>query len=102
MVLGDMLELGDHAVDSHRKLGKAAAQTKGARLVAVGTFAEDIVAGALSAGMPGDQTFFFPGWQEAAEASAAWLTPGGMVLLKASRKIGLDRLLEHLVEKGRS
>lgn len=98
-VLGDMLELGDQSALCHQELGKAVARCGAERLVAVGTWSQDIIRGAMDEGMDQSQTFIFTGWRETAEAADQWLVPGGLVLLKASRKIGLDRLLENLLEK---
>lgn len=49
-VLGDMLELGDSAAAEHRALGSYAIRHGISRLIAVGTFADEIVAGAIAAG----------------------------------------------------
>ena len=49
-VLGDMLELGDTAAAEHRALGSYAIQHGISRLIAVGSFADEIVAGAGVAG----------------------------------------------------
>lgn len=102
LVLGDMLELGDQSALCHQELGKAAARCGAARLVAVGTWSKEIRRGAVAEGMDENQTFIFSGWRETAKAADQWLAPGALVLLKASRKIGLDRLLESLIEKGSS
>ncbi|MEA2644940.1 MAG: UDP-N-acetylmuramoyl-tripeptide--D-alanyl-D-alanine ligase, partial [Chloroflexota bacterium] len=48
-VLGDMLELGDLAPDAHRRVGRAAAGVD--LLVAVGEHADEILEGALDAGL---------------------------------------------------
>ena len=51
-VLGDMLELGEHAAEEHLKLGRAAKETGVDMLVVVGELAGLIARGAIDAGMP--------------------------------------------------
>ena len=48
-MLGDMLELGPGAAAEHRALGAYAADRGISRIVALGEFAGEVVAGALSA-----------------------------------------------------
>ena len=47
-VLGDMLELGPDAAAEHRALGAYAADRGISRIVALGEFADEVAAGALS------------------------------------------------------
>jgi UDP-N-acetylmuramoyl-tripeptide--D-alanyl-D-alanine ligase len=94
-VLGEMLELGEASEDGHRTVGEAAARTVD-WLVVVGRDAAPIAEGALDAGMdPGRITT-----ARDAEAVLATLPPrlrsGDVVLIKASRGIGLDRLVDGL------
>ena len=51
VVAGDMLELGESSAYWHRELGQKIAKSGVDRLVAVGRYANDIIAGARSAGM---------------------------------------------------
>ncbi|HEY3522192.1 MAG TPA: UDP-N-acetylmuramoyl-tripeptide--D-alanyl-D-alanine ligase [Candidatus Limnocylindrales bacterium] len=95
-VLGEMLELGDAALDGHRSVGAAAAATV-ELLVVVGQGARDVVDGALDAGMPPQRLVFVPDRQTALETLRARLEPGDVVLVKASRGIELDRLVADLV-----
>jgi UDP-N-acetylmuramoyl-tripeptide--D-alanyl-D-alanine ligase len=97
-VLGEMLELGDASEDGHRTVGEAAARTVD-WLVVVGRDAAPIAEGALDAGMdPARIT-------TAADVDAvvATLPPrlriGDVVLVKASRGIGLDRVVDGLREE---
>jgi UDP-N-acetylmuramoyl-tripeptide--D-alanyl-D-alanine ligase len=94
-VLGEMLELGEASEDAHRTVGEAAARTLD-WLVVVGRDATAIAEGALDAGMdPGQITT-----ARDADAVLATLPPrlrsGDVVLIKASRGIGLDRLVDGL------
>jgi UDP-N-acetylmuramoyl-tripeptide--D-alanyl-D-alanine ligase len=97
-VLGEMLELGDASEDGHRTVGEAAARTVD-WLVVVGRDAAPIAEGALDAGMDPARITTAPD----AEAVVATLPPrlrtGDVVLVKASRGIGLDRVVDGLREE---
>ena len=92
-VLGDMLELGDEAPAAHQAVGRRAAEI-GAAVLAVGDWAADIVEGARLAG----------GEAHAMERSevADWLLrrPGGTVLIKGSRGVGLETIVDRLQQRG--
>jgi len=91
-VLGDMLELGEGAPRDHRAVGELAARLGVDRLIAVGGFAPDLVAGAgsaLEATIAADR-------DSAAETAAAWLHPADVVLVKASRGLALETVAQHL------
>jgi UDP-N-acetylmuramoyl-tripeptide--D-alanyl-D-alanine ligase len=95
-VLGEMLELGDDSVAEHAAAGRAAAEL-GLAVVAVGPGAAPAAEAAAAAGTEAHAVAF------AAEASAllaARLRPGDVVLVKASRGIGLDVLAAELLTVG--
>ncbi len=89
-ILGDMLELGPQAGALHRA---TAAHLRGAELWAVGAHAADYAAGARAAARP---PRVFEGLEPLAAALAEALEPGVVVLLKASRGVRLERVLEGL------
>ena len=104
-VLGDMLELGDTAAAEHRALGEYAVRHGITRLIAVGSFADEIVAGALAAGArAGGATSARPDAEPAAATVesvgddrdaairlvAGGLASGDVVLVKASRGLALE------------
>jgi UDP-N-acetylmuramoyl-tripeptide--D-alanyl-D-alanine ligase len=89
-VLGDMLELGADEVAEHRGIGSYAASSAVDVLVAVGP---------LSASMPpafGGESFVAADAGEAAALVATLVRPGDLVLVKASRGIGLETVAEAL------
>ena len=93
-VLGDMLELGAHTVPAHREIGELAAQTGLALLVAVGPHARGIADGALAAGLGAQCVVAVADAAEAA-ATLRWrLRDGDFVLLKGSRGVHLEKVLE--------
>ena len=98
-VLGDMLELGDDAVEFHSELGALAASSGVRVLVAVGAHAEDILRGARSGGWDGCGLAA----ADAAEASELLLTnllSADWVLIKGSRGVALDRVVDAVVSGG--
>jgi UDP-N-acetylmuramoyl-tripeptide--D-alanyl-D-alanine ligase len=94
-VLGEMLELGDASDDGHHLVGEAAARTVD-WLVVVGSGAVAIAEGAMSAGMDADRIFRVRDAEAALDLLPARLRDGDVVLVKASRGIGLDRVVDGL------
>ncbi len=94
-VLGEMLELGDATDEGHRAVGEAAARTV-AWLVVVGPGAAGIADGAIAAGMDPSRVVRVRDADAALEAVPPRLRDGDVVLLKASRGIALDRVVDGL------
>ena len=94
-VLGEMLELGAEHGSGHRATGEAAAAVVD-RLVVVGDGASAIADGALAAGMPLPSVVRVPDREAAREHLIGTLQPGDVVLVKASRGIALDLLVDEL------
>ncbi|MFZ0427324.1 MAG: UDP-N-acetylmuramoyl-tripeptide--D-alanyl-D-alanine ligase [Acidobacteriota bacterium] len=93
LVLGDMLELGPEAPELHRQVGRRAAGVADL-LITVGRLAEQLRAGAVESGFPAERTRHFASAEEAAEALPALLCEGDLVLIKASRGIHLDLVVD--------
>jgi UDP-N-acetylmuramoyl-tripeptide--D-alanyl-D-alanine ligase len=93
-LLGDMLELGERAVDLHRETG---ARVKGAELWSVGRFADAYASGARAAGVTSRT---FEDKPAARRALLERLAPGVVVLLKASRGAALEDVLDGLEAGG--
>jgi UDP-N-acetylmuramoyl-tripeptide--D-alanyl-D-alanine ligase len=85
-VVGDMLELGDHAVGAHREIGALARQL-GIGVIALGAQAGHVV----DAAGPGAETAETPA--AAATRALARSRPGDWILVKASRGMRLERVL---------
>jgi UDP-N-acetylmuramoyl-tripeptide--D-alanyl-D-alanine ligase len=94
-VLGEMLELGEASADGHRVVGEAAARAAD-WLVVVGQAAAGIAHGAVAAGMDPARVSIVPDVDAALEFLPPRLRDGDVVLVKASRGIGLERLVEGL------
>ena len=96
LVVGDMLELGEHAESLHRKIGSISARSDIARLYVAGQFAETLAAGAKDADM--DSSDIFTGTkEEILENITCWLGPGDWVLVKGSRGMAMESIVEGLL-----
>jgi UDP-N-acetylmuramoyl-tripeptide--D-alanyl-D-alanine ligase len=94
-VLGEMLELGDAHESGHRAVGEAAGGIV-ELLVVVGADARGIVDGAVEAGLDPARIHHVPDVDEALDVLPPRLRDGDVVLVKASRGIELDRLVDGL------
>ena len=93
-VLGDMAELGDASAAAHREIGRCAAELGVTCLIAVGKWARHIAEAAGAAGL--EDVKVFTGVEEAVAGVRSVVLPGDMVLVKASRAAGLERVTEAL------
>jgi UDP-N-acetylmuramoyl-tripeptide--D-alanyl-D-alanine ligase len=99
LVLGDMLELGDFAVEMHHALGRAAAAAGIDKLVLVGELARAAEAGALEGGMQPAEVSHFTTRRAAEEALEGLFRKGDLVLVKASRGMRLEAFVRKLRER---
>jgi UDP-N-acetylmuramoyl-tripeptide--D-alanyl-D-alanine ligase len=96
-VLGEMLELGAGAVALHEDVGRAAAAANVSVLIAVGgDSARALADAAVAAGMPGAAVQYVPTSDEAADAAARLIQRGDLVLVKGSRGVRTDRVVDRL------
>jgi UDP-N-acetylmuramoyl-tripeptide--D-alanyl-D-alanine ligase len=93
MVVGEMRELGASADDLHDQAGRDLAVAGVDLVVGVGEGGGRI---ARSAGSEGAGLEVCDDLQQAADRLGGLLRPGDVVLLKASRAVGLERLIEPL------
>ena len=100
-VLGEMLELGGEHESGPRETGETAAAVVDG-LVVVGDGASAIADGALAAGMPPSSVVRVPDREAARQHLIGTLEPGDLVLVKASRGIALDLLVDELAAALRS
>ncbi len=96
-VLGEMLELGEGSDDAHREVGRRAAALAD-RLVLIGDGASLIAEGASLAGMPAGAVEHVPDRDAAVALLLRDLRPGDSVLVKASRGMELDRVVDALLK----
>ena len=96
-VLGTMAEIGPTSGSEHRAVGRAAAELDVDGLIAVGGTAAAMADGANAADPDGAATrWTVDDVDAAAERLAAVVHPGDVVLVKASRSAGLERVVDRL------
>jgi UDP-N-acetylmuramoyl-tripeptide--D-alanyl-D-alanine ligase len=92
-----MLELGDLSESLHRECGRAAAESRLARLFTIGGEPARVMANAaIEAGMARTAVTHFATSAEAAVAIASQVTAGDVVLVKGSRGTRTDLVVERL------
>jgi UDP-N-acetylmuramoyl-tripeptide--D-alanyl-D-alanine ligase len=96
--LGEMLELGDETVPGHVEAGEMVAQAGADWFVALGDHAPEMIRGALHKGYPMERAIHVKDHQEMGAKILEVMKPGDLVLLKASRRTGLDRVADRLKE----
>ena len=101
-VLGPMAELGDDSREAHMDLGRFAVRLDLGQLVVVGEDAGGIHAGAVLEGSWGSESVHVPDADAAVALLREELAPGDVVLVKASRSAGLERVAAALLEPGLS
>ena len=90
-LLGDMLELGEISPEAHETVGKQAAEYGVDFLVAYGPEAKRTAQAAVAAGV---EARHVDTYREAAELLLARMQPGDALLVKASRGMALEKVLE--------
>lgn len=96
-VLGEMRELGDITIAEHDAIGRLAVRLDISRLIAVGEGARPIHMGAAHEGSWGNESMWVPDVDAALQILRQELTAGDVVLVKASRSIGLERVATTLL-----
>ena len=94
-VIGDMLELGQYSENAHKQIGILAARAGMSGLYATGDFAGKVAEGAAGAGMDHGKIFIGTR-EEIVEVLKDRLGPGDWVLVKGSRLMAMDQVVERL------
>jgi UDP-N-acetylmuramoyl-tripeptide--D-alanyl-D-alanine ligase len=100
-VLGDMFELGRHSAKEHRSLGRAASTAALDRLYLLGAQAAAVRRGALEGGMRPEQIIIGRDHTDLALQLRQRVKRGDWLLLKGSRGMKMERVLETL-RRGRA
>lgn len=95
-VLGDMAELGTISAKSHYEVGKIAAESGLDLLVTIGPEAQTLNQGAIDAGLAKDRVHYYSDKEEALEFLLKFLKPKDLVLVKASRFMRFEQIVERL------
>jgi UDP-N-acetylmuramoyl-tripeptide--D-alanyl-D-alanine ligase len=99
VVAGEMLELGEESARLHRDAGREIAGFGVDVLWGVRGRARELIEGAREAGMSEEATRFFDSSEEAAQALASFARAGDLVLVKGSRGVHTERVVEALKER---
>lgn len=99
-ILGDMLELGEKESEYHIQAGRQVARWGWDALVTVGSLSQHMAEGALSSGMRKEQIFSFNDSRQAAEEIWSILEEGDLVLVKGSRRIETEKIVEKIKLEG--
>lgn len=98
--LGEMRELGDFAAEAHRTVGRAAAQAAPDLLILVGPLMSFAAEAAEEAGVLPEIIAQYATAEEAAAAIADMVRPGDILLVKGSRAMTMEKLVEGLLREG--
>jgi UDP-N-acetylmuramoyl-tripeptide--D-alanyl-D-alanine ligase len=98
-VLGPMAELGEESLAEHDAVGRLAVRLNVSKFMAVGgQEAAWLAMGAKNEGSWGEESVHVSDAQAAVDLLRSELRPGDVVLVKASRSVGLERIVEALLE----
>ena len=96
LAAGEMLELGPESLHLHTETGRHAATQKLDWVIGVQGAAAGLVQGAVDGGLPKESVRFFASSSEAAPFIADLLQPGDLLLVKGSRGVKMERIVEAL------
>ncbi len=99
LIAGEMLELGAASPGLHRDAGRYAAEKKIDWIIGVRGDAIEFVRGAIEAGHPERNTRFFESSEEAAGVLTDFACPGDLLLVKGSRGVQMERIVDALRKK---
>jgi len=100
LAAGEMRELGQTSAQLHREAGSLAAQTgKIDWVIGIEGDAAQIVEGAVAGGASKAQTRFFSSSEEAANFFSEFVAPGDLLLVKGSRGVKMERIVEVLLAR---
>jgi UDP-N-acetylmuramoyl-tripeptide--D-alanyl-D-alanine ligase len=99
-VVGEMRELGDISIEEHDAIGRLAVRLDVSKLVAVGEGARPVHLGAAHEGSWGEESTWVPDVDTAIALLREEVQPGDIVLVKASRSIGLEVVAAALIADG--
>lgn len=97
VVAGEMLELGEDAASLHRQTGASIANLGADILIGVRGFGRDLVSGASDAGL--SDSLFADDSAIAGEMLAGEVKAGDVILVKGSRGVKTEKVIDKLLEK---
>ncbi|MGH7396239.1 MAG: UDP-N-acetylmuramoyl-tripeptide--D-alanyl-D-alanine ligase [Candidatus Rokuibacteriota bacterium] len=97
VVLGDMLELGPISDSAHREMGRAVAVSGAAEFIGVGRWAQTAVDAARQTGLA--ESHHVTTFEDTVALLLKRLAPGDAVLVKGSRGMRMERVVDALVAR---
>jgi UDP-N-acetylmuramoyl-tripeptide--D-alanyl-D-alanine ligase len=95
LAAGEMRELGESTAHLHRECGRSVAGLRRIDwIIGVQGPAEEFVKAAVAAGHPAERAKFFQNSGEAGEFLAQFIKPNDLLLLKGSRGVKMEKILE--------
>ncbi|MBW2056117.1 MAG: UDP-N-acetylmuramoyl-tripeptide--D-alanyl-D-alanine ligase [Deltaproteobacteria bacterium] len=99
VVLGDMLELGEISREAHRAVGRVLGGLDLAGVFLLGEYAPEVAEGAIEAGTDRRRVCILESHAEIARLLKGETRPGDWVLVKGSRGMRMERVIEILGEE---
>jgi len=99
VVLGDMLELGEFAEEAHREIGRKVQALSMDFLLALGEWAPVVVESAVRQGFPSERAKVVEDHSEAISVLKKVMREGDWILIKGSRRMGMEKIVEGLMGK---
>jgi len=97
-VLGDMLELGNFSKEAHEQLGEKVSKLSIDFLLALGEEAPIVVASAIRHGLPMERAKVVESHSEAISILRQMIQSGDWILVKGSRRMAMEKIVEGLTE----
>ncbi len=99
LALGDMLELGEHAREEHRSLGRFVGRSGADLLYVRGDFSSEVRDGAVEGGMQSERVYCCADAAEIATSLKYILGPDDLLLVKGSRGMRMEQVVQLLLEE---
>lgn len=102
LLLGDVLELGEMSENIHYKIGKSIPSGLFKNIFLFGNLADDIARGAVDNGFPADRihkNYDLSSPEFTVRQIKHYCKKGELILMKASRGVRLERVLEYFIER---
>jgi len=97
VIMADMLELGDKAVEMHEGIGSLMADTGVETICLRGRLSQATAAGALKRKMSQDQIIFFEKPDEILPFIASHVKKGDFILVKGSRRMKMEEIVRIII-----
>jgi UDP-N-acetylmuramoyl-tripeptide--D-alanyl-D-alanine ligase len=98
-VLGDMLELGEYSVEAHQLIGKRVGELSIDFLLALGQEAPVLIESAMRHGLDSEKAKIAENHTEAVSILRKMVRDGDWILVKGSRRMGMEKIVEGLMER---